>query len=333
VTDASEASERLALGESALQSGELTVARAHFEAAEALLADEPLPRRAPAVRGIAVSHLLAGEVRYACVLLETAIDQLQAGSVPRNPETDDALLLLHAASIAPYTDLGAYARAAQAAELALALVPHATDQALVARAHRSVARTLIATGRIAAAEASLATAQELYEQLGPHAELAQVHWMRGYVHAQGGDLARAETELRTARDMLSADGAALYSVQVEVELADVLRRRGSRAEAEELLRSHLDQLSPWHGAVHAGGVHRLLGQIAEEHGDTDRAEEHYVSALALLERAGAAGDLADICRLLGDLFRRTGRVEAALDAYRTGLGHKAAIGTTTLGQA
>jgi predicted TPR repeat methyltransferase len=73
--------------------------------------------------------------------------------------------------------------------------------------------------------------------------------------------------------------------------------------------------------------------MAEERGDNEAAEEHYVSALALLERAGAAGDLADICRLLGDLLRRTGRVEAALDAYRTGLGHRAAVGTTTLGPA
>ncbi|MFD9903678.1 transcriptional regulator, partial [Streptomyces sp. NPDC059063] len=87
------------------------------------------------------------------------------------------------------------------------------------------------------------------------------------------------------------------------------------------------------GAVHAGGAHRLLGLIAEERGDTETAEEHYCAALSLLERSSAAGDLADLCRLLGDLLRRTGRVEAALDAYRTGLGHRAAPGTTTLGPA
>lgn len=42
-------------------------------------------------------------------------------------------------------------------------------------------------------------------------------------------------------------------------------------------------------------------------------------------------DLADICPTLGDLLRRTGRTEAAMDAYRTGLGHRASPGTTTLG--
>jgi tetratricopeptide (TPR) repeat protein len=330
--DAAQAAALLALGESSLLSGELGTARAHFEAVERLLKEaSPQPgtmrARADALRGRAVSHLLAGEVRYACLLLEAALQAAADVGV----DDPDILLLLHTASISPYMDLGAYARAAQAAELALSLVPAATDRTLVARAHRSVARTLIAAGRIDEAEAHLGQAQELCEELRLPAEQAQVHWMRGYLHAQSGALEKAERELRTAHEMLVAARAGLFTVQVEVELADVLRRRGKGGEAEELLRRQLDQLNPWRGAVHAGGAHRLLGLIAEERDDTEAAEEHYVTALAMLERAGAAGDLADICRLLGDLLRRTGRIEAALDAYRTGLGHRAAIGTTTLG--
>jgi tetratricopeptide (TPR) repeat protein len=205
-----------------------------------------------------------------------------------------------------------------------------------------VARTLLAEGRAAEADASLSKAAELYQRLQIRTELAHCHWMRGYVHAQDGRLADAERELRTARDMLSAKRAVLYTTQVEVELADVLRRRGSSDEAAALLRALLGDLNPERGAVHAAGAHRLLGIIAEESGaagdpqDTaaaEAAEEHYVTALSLLERAGAAGDLADLCRLLGDLYRRTGRIDAALDTYRTGLGHRAAPGTTTLGPA
>lgn len=157
--------------------------------------------------------------------------------------------------------------------------------------------------------------------------------MRGYVCAQNGELPRAEAEMREALAMLSATRAALYSSQVAVELADVLHRRGKSEEAAELLHGVLDDLSSERGAVHSAGAHRLLGIIAEDARDTEAAEEHYVRALSLLERAGAAGDLADLCRLLGDLLRRTGRVEAALDAYRTGLGHRTAPGTTTLGPA
>ncbi|MEU3304509.1 helix-turn-helix transcriptional regulator [Streptomyces sp. NPDC006678] len=318
----------LGLGECALETGQLDNARRHFEAAERLLGDEPLPRRARAVRGRAIAHLLAGELRYACYLLEATIDELNASGLA-DPE---ALVLLYAAIIGPYIDMGAHARAAHAAELALALAPQVSDPALVAGMHRQVARTFLAEGRTADADTSLAKAQAIYRQLRLRTDLAHCHWMRGYVQAQDGELTLAEQELRTARDMLTAKRAVLFAAQVEVELADVLRRLGRLDEASELLTALLE-LGDRHGAVHAGGAHRLLGLISEERGDSDAAEEHYVLALGLLERSGASGDLADLCRLLGDLLRRGGRTEAALDAYRTGLGHRAAPGTTTLGPA
>lgn len=320
----------LGLGECALDTGELAAARQYFERSERALADLPLPARVPALRGRAVSHYLAGELRYAVYLLESALDELNRGGL----HDPDALLLLYASIIGPYMDMGAQARAAQAAEFALALAPRSGNPALVARMHRSVARTLLAEGRLAEADASLAKAAELYRTLQIRTELANCHWMRGYVYGQNGELDRAEAELRQALDMLCAGRAALYSSQVAVELADVLHRRGKSDEAAALLHDMLsDALGPERGALHSAAAHRLLGIIAEDAADTEAAEEHYVRALSMLERAGAAGDLADLCRLLGDLLRRTGRVEAALDAYRTGLGHRTAPGTTTLGPA
>ncbi len=326
---AEQATALLGLGECALETGELVAGRQYFERSEACLAGAPLPARVPALRGRAVAHYLAGELRYAVYLLESALDELNRGGL----HDPDALLLLYASVIGPYMDMGAHARAAQAAEFALALAPQSGDPALVARMHRSVARTLVAEGRLAEADASLAKAAELYRGLQIRTELANCHWMRGYVYAQDGQLERAEGELREALGMLSAKRAALYSSQVAVELADVLHRRGKSDEAAALLHGVLDDLSPERGAVHSAAAHRLLGIIAEDARRTEDAEEHYVRALSLLERAGAAGDLADLCRLLGDLLRRTGRVEAALDAYRTGLGHRTAPGTTTLGPA
>ncbi|MFC9682724.1 tetratricopeptide repeat protein [Streptomyces sp. NPDC056948] len=326
---AEQAAALLGLGECALETGELVAGRQYFERAETCLARAPLPARVPALRGRAVAHYLAGELRYAVYLLESALDELNRGGL----HDPDALLLLYASVIGPYMDMGAHARAAQAAEFALALAPQSGDPALVARMHRSVARTLVAEGRLAEADASLAKAAELYRGLQIRTELANCHWMRGYVYAQDGQLERAESELREALGMLSAKRAALYSSQVAVELADVLHRRGKSDEAAALLHGVLDDLSSERGAVHSAAAHRLLGIIAEDARRTEDAEEHYVRALSLLERAGAAGDLADLCRLLGDLLRRTGRVEAALDAYRTGLGHRTAPGTTTLGPA
>ncbi|CAM5547687.1 XRE family transcriptional regulator OS=Streptomyces alboniger OX=132473 GN=CP975_33070 PE=4 SV=1 [Streptomyces alboniger] len=319
----------LGLGECALETGELDEGRRYFERAGEAFGDVPLPVRVPALRGRAVSHYLAGELRYSVYLLESTIDELNRAGL----HDPDALLLLYASVIGPYMDMGAHARAAQAAEFALALAPQSGDPALVARMHRAVARTLIAEGRVAEADASLAKAAELYRQLQLRTELANCHWMRGYVYAQNGQLERAEDELRQALTMLSARRAALYSSQAAVELADVLHRRGKSEEAAALLHDVLSDLSPERGALHSAAAHRLLGIIAEDARDTDAAEEHYVRALSLLERAGAAGDLADLCRLLGDLLRRTGRVEAALDAYRTGLGHRTTPGTTTLGPA
>lgn len=319
----------LGLGECAVETGELVEGRQYFERAEHLLADSPLPARVPALRGRALAHYLAGELRYAVYLLESTLDELNRGGL----HDPDALLLLYASIIGPYMDMGAHARAAQAAEFALALAPQAGDPALVARMHRSVARTLIAEGRVAEADASLAKAAELYRQLQLRTELANCHWMRGYVYAQNGELERAEGELRQALTMLAASRAALYSSQAAVELADVLHRRGKSDEAAALLQDVLGNLSSERGAVHSAAAHRLLGIIAEDARDPESAEEHYVRAMSLLERAGAAGDLADLCRLLGDLLRREGRLEAAMDAYRTGLGHRTAPGTTTLGPA
>ncbi|WP_308307629.1 helix-turn-helix transcriptional regulator [Streptomyces sp. ISL-10] len=354
----------LGLGQCALDTGALDEALAHYDAADALLlaSGAPLPRRAPVVRGRAVAHLLSGEIRYACYLLESAIDELNAAGL----HDPDALMLLYAAVTAPYLDMGAHSRAAHAAELALALAPQVQDAGLLARMHRSVARTLLSEGRIAEADSSLAKAAQLYQQLQTRTELAHCHWMRGYLHAQNGQLDAAERELRTARGILVQRRATLYTAQVEVELADVLHRIGKGDEAAALLLSLLDQLTPERGTVHSAAAHRLLGRIAEESarkagtgsardrqtatheaakaatGDGEstqardtaavaRAESHYRTALSLLERSGAAGDLADVSRLLGDLLHRTGRTEEALAVYRTGLARRAAPGTTTLG--
>jgi tetratricopeptide (TPR) repeat protein len=320
---------RVALGAFLLRRGELAAGREEFEQAEALLADQPLPARVRAIRGRATAHYLEGDVRYSCYLLENTISELNGGGLP-DPAS---LVLLYAAVIGPYLELGALERATKVATLALDLAPRVADPIAVATLHRSVARTLAAGGRFEEAEAALVKAQDVYQQWEIRAELAQCHWMRGYLHAQHERLADAEIELRTAAEMLQATGATFYAVQVEVELADVRWRLGHTAEAEQLLTRLLAGLGPGHGAVHAAAAHRLLGLIRERDDDPRGAEQHYRTAIELQQESDVTGDLADTSRLLGDLLDRQGRTREAMAAYRNGLTHRARPGTTTLGAA
>ncbi|MDH6122357.1 tetratricopeptide (TPR) repeat protein [Kitasatospora sp. GAS204A] len=319
----------VALGDCALERGDLTTARNRFEEAEQLLAEEPLPRRVAAIRGRARTLRLAGELRYACYLLENTLDELNDQGLA----DPDALLLLYTTVLTLYLDMGAYERAGQAANHALELAPRVHDPVSVANLHRGVARTLAAQGRFEDAEAYLVKAQTVYQQWEIRTDLAHCHWMRGYLHTQHGRLPAAEAELEAARDMLRAAGAEFYALQVEVELADVWWRRGRGEEAADLLTGMLGDLGLGHGSVHAAAAHRLLGSIREEHADTDAAERHYRAAVALLEEAGASGDLADACRMLGDLLHRLERTDEAVAAYRQGLLRAAHPGTTTLGPA
>ncbi|MBS2534636.1 helix-turn-helix transcriptional regulator [Catenulispora sp. NF23] len=319
---------RVTLGSFLLRRGELTAGRDQFEQAEALLADQPLLSRVRAIRGRATAHYLEGDVRYSCYLLESTISELNGGGLP-DPAS---LVLLYAAVIGPYLELGALERATKAATLALDLAARVADPVAVATLHRSVARTLAAGGRFDEAEAALVKAQDVYQQWEIRAELAQCHWMRGYLYAQHERLADAEIELRTAASMLRAADAAFYAVQVEVELADVRWRLGHAAEAGELLTRLVADLGPGHGAVHAAAAHRLLGLISEGAEDV-AAERHYRTAIELQQDADVTGDLADTSRLLGDLLDRQGRTREAVAAYRNGLMGMARPGTTTLGAA
>lgn len=320
---------RVTLGSFLLRRGDLAAGREQFEQAEALLADQPLTARVRAIRGRATAHYLEGDVRYSCYLLETTINELNGGGLP----DPSSLMLLYAAVIGPYLELGALERATKAASLALDLAPRVSDPVAIATLHRSVARTMAAGGRFAEAEAALVKAQDVYQQWEIRTELAQCHWMRGYLHAQHDRLADAEAELRTAVELLRATGATFYAVQAEVELADVRWRLGHTAEAEELLNRLLTGLGPGHGPIHAAAAHHLLGEIRERADDLDGAEQHYRTAIALQLEANLTGDLADTSRLLGDLLDRQGRTREAVEVYRQGLTRLARPGTTTLGAA
>jgi tetratricopeptide (TPR) repeat protein len=317
-------------GEYALRRGAVTEASADFELAEQLLAEQPLPRRATAVRGRIRALHDAGELRYACYLAERTIDELNAQGLP-DPL---ALVRLNCCLITIYLDMGATERAAKLADTTLPLAATIEDPVAVANLHCAVARTLATQARFEDAETYLVRAQAAFEAHADRDDLALCHWMRGYLHSQNSRLPEARTELEKAREMLRDSGAELYTVQVEVELADVQRRLGQGRDAVAMLTEVLARLGPGHGAVHAAAAHRLLGMIAEEEAAPDApavAEKHYATAIDLQEQAGVGGDLADTCLLLGDLLTRRQRTADAIATYRRGLTGVARPGTTTLG--
>lgn len=322
----------LARGDCLLRKGENSRAKADFELVDTLLADEPLHRRAFAVAGRARATAQAGELRYACYLLETLIDGLHQQGVP-DPRV---LVYCNSCVITFYLDLGMPERAAKTADSALALASTVEDPAAVAGLHCTVARTLVAQGSFDAAEEYLVKAQAAFEEAEYRDDLALCHWMRGYLHAQHARWREAERELELARRMLIGGGSGFYTIQIEVELADVRRRLGHGADAVPLLEGIIARLGPESGIVHQAAAHRLLGQIAQDEGTETAlalAEERYRTALELQEQAGAGGDLAATCMLLGDLLREQGRAEQAAAAYRRGLIPLARPGTTTLGPA
>jgi tetratricopeptide (TPR) repeat protein len=320
----------VARGDCSLRRGAVAEATADFELAELLLADEPLPRRAGALHGRARALQQAGELRYACYLMERTIDELNEQGLP-DPQV---LVRLYGCLITIYLDMGAHERAGKAADGALALAGTVEDPIAVANLHCVVARSLATQARFDEAEAYLVKAQAAYNELADRNDLALCHWMRGYLFTQHDRLPEARAELERARQMLRGGGAEFHSIQVEVELADVRRRLGEGRDAAESLTAVLAQLGPGRGAVHAAAAHRLLGMIAEDGGAPDAAavaEGHYTTAIGLQEQAGVGGDLADTCLLLGDLLRRTQRTEDAAAAYRRGLTGLSRPGTTTLG--
>ena len=119
---------RSTLGSFLLRRGELAARREQFEQAEALLADQPLTARVLAIRGRATAHYLEGDVRYSCYLLESTINELNGGGLP-GPAS---LMLLYAAVIGPYLELGALERATKAASLAPDLAPRVSDPIAIA---------------------------------------------------------------------------------------------------------------------------------------------------------------------------------------------------------
>lgn len=296
--------------------GDLSSAMRRLDEAENRLADEPLTEHVPIIATRARLLRLRGALREAAYTLETTRERLKQDGLA-SPE---AMVQLSYGLVGVYMELGLPQRAAHAAETALSLVGEVNDPEQVAAMHVQVARTFMAQGRGADAEAALERAHATYQQLDYQFEIAVCHWSRGYLLSREQRYADAERELTTARDMMRQLGSWYYAGALASELATVLWRLGRPQDALAALDDawRIEAEEP-QAMLTIAEAHRLRGLIAQDAGEIELAERSLRIALRLSAEAEAGPHTARTARLLGDLLRELGRDGEAIEVYREGL--------------
>jgi tetratricopeptide (TPR) repeat protein len=296
--------------------GDFSSAMRRLDEAEHRLAGEPATEHVPIIATRARLLRLRGALREAAYTLETTRERLKRDGLA----SPDAMVQLSYGLVGVYMELGLPQRAAHAAETALSLVGEVDDPEQVAAMHVQVARTFMAQGRGADAEAALERAHATYQQLDYQFEIAVCHWSRGYLLSREQRYAAAERELATARDMMRQLGSWYYAGALASELATVLWKLGRPQDALAALDDawRIEAEEP-QAMLTIAEAHRLRGLIAQDAGETELAEHSLRIALRLSVGAEAGPHTARTARLLGDLLRESGRDGEAIKVYREGL--------------
>jgi DNA-binding SARP family transcriptional activator len=171
---------------------------------------------------------------------------------------------------------------------------------------------LVAQGRVAEAERSLAEATALARNGVDPAVQARLSIRLAYVQVRLGDGARALETLRQRRAVLNESSAPAEwfdLLNAEVNCAFTLEEMeiGARAGAEQLA------LARRVGDVESEGkAHGALSYVAHSKGDALRMREHSDLALATFERIGGLRALGVTLNNRGTLEFELGRIEHAL---------------------
>lgn len=307
-----EAKARQGRGLLAERRGKIDAAFSHYEAADEMLADEPAPARAEVVAGIARCHQLRGKPRYATHLLETYLISLE----DQHLEDPLALMRTYSSLIWPYSELGLFERADQAASKALSLESRVDDPEQLANMHLNVARELLRRGRSDEALESLKRAQEFYESLQWRSEIARADLARGIVLAAKKKYGPALAALDAAVETLAETGSVVNHARALTERARVRRLTSDSAAAAKDLERAIALLGGGGGEV-ALSFRELALCEADDH--PRRAEKHLRAAIDLFDAAGDKEQLAVTYRELGDLLSRRGSSDSGRQAYREGL--------------
>ncbi|HEY7179531.1 MAG TPA: tetratricopeptide repeat protein [Gaiella sp.] len=234
--------------------------------------------------------------------------------------TERASVLLRLGEVLELT--GAWARAAEADEEALALASSGGDAAVQARAETALAEVARKTGAFDEAEERLARARAIVEETGDDAGLGRVLHLTGTIAAQRGDYDVARQryleslEVRERLDDRAAMASLLSNLGVVAEYeGDYAAARASHERALEL-RSEI-------GDRWALGVSQTnLGMIASLQGHLQEARERFEESIRLNREVGDAwmvaiglNNLGNAARDLGDLDDARGHYSASLHAY------------------
>ena len=213
--------------------GNWVEARALFEEAEGLLANEPPEARTSLITSRAWSWFMTGEIREAIHILETHLIELNVGDAA----DPNALLQTYSYLIGPYFEAGLKERATDAADKAARLEVRVQDPEAVACMNINRAQILIEQGHRAQAMRALARARDLFQQLGWRDSAAKAAVAQATAAVDAGDLQSAAIKAETALVELQDSPSALDKARVLNLLANRPPEQRARGRARAARRS------------------------------------------------------------------------------------------------
>lgn len=304
---------RCGLGLVARHRGDPGAADVLFQEADALLADQPLADRLPALMGRMWALFAGGFIGDA---LAHAAEHLRLAGPTPAPAVEFALL---AASGLFYVEQGDLTRAGAAADAALRLAPEVSEPEVLAQGYYHLNRVLVAQARHEEAEQAIVRATALYEHLQLRTEVGMCRFAHGFLSARRGLLSEAETQLRQARTILGDTGAISRLVNASAELAEVLRRLGRAEEAAALVEECRALALDYQDPEQVAELDRIGAHVAVDLGDAPTGAALFRSAIDRYQAVGATLEVATTCRLFGDQLISWGRTDEAASVYRRGL--------------
>lgn len=291
--------------------GDVPQARELYEAAEALWADYPLPRRVGCITGLARLHQQDGEVREAAHLLETFIRDLKRAGL----EEPAAMMRAQASLIAAYFALGMTQRAIEVAQEAQALEVRVAEPEHVACMKVNVARVHLHEGRADEATAALNRAEEIFSAFGWKQEVARVHTALAIVERKQDDRPAARDHLLEALGLVGGSSP-LDEARILTELGRLERDEQNYEEAVSYLERALALLEDVDVRERAVCL-RELGLCSFDR--PRKAEALLKESIDLYRVAKDRTQTAEALRCLGDLYAASGRTEKMAAAYREGI--------------